>query len=710
MTLKTPAKVEIYYSSSWHDITTDVYVRDPITITRGRQSELGRVSPSTLTLSIKNTSYKYSPRNPTSVLYGLIGRNTPIRVSSTSPSGYRFWGEVESWPQRWTVDGNDVWAPITAYGIMRRLGGTGTQAPAQSPMVRAHLKGALNTGLIAYWPLESGDLREQSSSPSALDGGQAMVAGFAIAAPTRKYGTVGGVTPGPAGAASATDLSGGAQLVGYLPGTSATSLRYEVSFKMDPASTTVWPLTVHYSRGNPNDYINVLANATAIALGWTGPVSGGSSTPAATVWDGAWHHISLTLSSASAGANTAYSLRLDGDVLVTGTIVGFTWRAPAYVRLNATGEVDQMAHCGVWEAGTSNAGLAPFQGHVGETASARITRLCSEEGISCTITGTADTVMGPQQTVSVLDSLYQAADADGGVLFEARGSLGLVMRTNKSYYNQTAALTLNYTGKEVAPGLEPTEDTDHVQNDVTVTRINGGFTRVQQLTGTLNVNEPTTDPQGVGRYAAQSTLNLNEDSQTYQQAGWKRHLGTWDEPRYPVIPMNLTALHQQGKTTLMGNVLSLDVGDRIVVTNPPTWQGPDQIDQVAQGFVEVMESHLWTISANVTPARPYEVGVWGDSVLGRADSNNATLNSSATSSTTSLSVKTTGKRWIDSTNFASQFPFDIRVGGEVMTVTAISGTSSPQTFTVTRHVNGVTKSHTSGTAVRLAHPARMARR
>jgi hypothetical protein len=51
-----------------------------------------------------------------------------------------------------------------------------------------------------------------------------------------------------------------------------------------------------------------------------------------------------------------------------------------------------------------------------------------------------------------------------------------------------------------------------------------------------------------------------------------------------------------------------------------------------------------------------------------------------------------------------EFPFDISVGGEVMTVTSISSGTSPQTFTVTRSINGVVKTQTAGTDVRLAYP------
>lgn len=67
-------------------------------------------------------------------------------------------------------------------------------------------------------------------------------------------------------------------------------------------------------------------------------------------------------------------------------------------------------------------------------------------------------------------------------------------------------------------------------------------------------------------------------------------------------------------------------------------------------------------------------------------------------SETSFTVTTaSGYLW---TTAAAQFPFNIMVGGERMTVTAISGASNPQTFTVTRSVNGVVKSHAAGAEVR----------
>jgi len=49
--------------------------------------------------------------------------------------------------------------------------------------------------------------------------------------------------------------------------------------------------------------------------------------------------------------------------------------------------------------------------------------------------------------------------------------------------------------------------------------------------------------------------------------------------------------------------------------------------------------------------------------------------------------------------------FDLLMEGERVTVTNISGASSPQTFTVTRSVNGIVKAHAAGLAVSLFRPA-----
>jgi hypothetical protein len=50
-------------------------------------------------------------------------------------------------------------------------------------------------------------------------------------------------------------------------------------------------------------------------------------------------------------------------------------------------------------------------------------------------------------------------------------------------------------------------------------------------------------------------------------------------------------------------------------------------------------------------------------------------------------------------------PMLIRVGGEIMSVGSVTGTSSPQTFgSITRSVNGVVKAHLAAAVVKVAYP------
>ena len=160
---QVPVVVELYYSGAWHEITADLG-EDGVTITRRRGE------PSTCELTLRNFDGTYSARNPRSPLFGLIGRNTPLRVSVQMPGGVlrrRFYGEVAEWPVKWTRKGV-AYSPIVASGILRRLGQGA--APLQSPMRRAVL--SIGPGLVAYWPLE--DAAGSSSFASTFDGHRAV--------------------------------------------------------------------------------------------------------------------------------------------------------------------------------------------------------------------------------------------------------------------------------------------------------------------------------------------------------------------------------------------------------------------------------------------------------------------------------------------------------------------------------------------------------
>src|SRR5690606_20125395 len=79
-------RYELLLDGTWTDITGWVYDRDEVTITRGRSAEAQEADPAKMTLTLDNRDGRFSPRNPASPWYGILGRNTQIRASLPGPS------------------------------------------------------------------------------------------------------------------------------------------------------------------------------------------------------------------------------------------------------------------------------------------------------------------------------------------------------------------------------------------------------------------------------------------------------------------------------------------------------------------------------------------------------------------------------------------------------------------------------------------------
>ena len=126
---------ELFYSGAWQ--TAPAYVRDKTSITRGRGNETSEPTPQTLSGTLDNRSGAYNPRNASSPLYGLVGRNTPQRegldlavdsFGGTSASG-------------WTpTDGGLPWTGLGAAAAdFTESGGLGRHLQPLKNIVRVSL-------------------------------------------------------------------------------------------------------------------------------------------------------------------------------------------------------------------------------------------------------------------------------------------------------------------------------------------------------------------------------------------------------------------------------------------------------------------------------------------------------------------------------------------------------------------------------------------
>lgn len=617
----------------------------------------------------------------------------------------RFVGEVTSWPQMWDTSGTDIWVPLEVSDITRRLG---QGAPAlQSPLRVALVK---EPALRAYWTLEDGS--DATNGASALVGGSPLV-----------------VTPGPSGKPQfASDSSyiasmpiaqfNSARLSGPIKAYTSTGAIQVRALIHIPSGGTVDGSSIFrlYNAGTSGIWNLTYGTGGTLSLtarqinpdGSDTPIAGGVFGPVGFLIDGDLAYVSMELQNSGANVNWKMSTIIPGQgfaLASSGTLNSFQiGRATKLTMNNGLSMLDVgVGHVSVESAITDlfAVGGGPLSAYAGETAQTRMIRLCTAQGVSFQGGGfnAGSTLLGPQGTGAFLALMQEAATVDGGVLYTPKDWLALAYRPAGGLYAQPADVTLDYSLHQMDT-LQPTEDDQRLRNDITVSRVNGSSFRAVDTDSPLSVNAP---PDGVGTYDDSISLNVFSDAQLADQAGWRLRLGTVDEARYPTINLNMASPAIATNAALSALIPALDVGARLVVINPPAWLPPDPISQVIQGYTEVLAQYTRTLALNCTPSVSNDTaGIWGPSYqLSRYSSDGSTLNTSATPTAASISVATVdGPLWSHADG-----DFDIRIGGERMTVTNVTGTSSPQTFTVTRSVNGVVKTQTSGQVVELYAPA-----
>lgn len=703
-TADTPVgpRVEIYVDEAWIDISPDVRSSDKITTTGGRPDEASRIQQNTCRFTLNNRDGLYSPRNPLSPLYGKIGRNTAVRVSvdQEGTQRFRFHGEIVSWPVGWDLTGNDVWVKIEAAGILRRL--NQGNSPLHSTLYRGLVR-ETNNPVIAYWPMEDG--AESTFLASAISGGPNMtISGtptlssfdsFACSEPipVMSNGSVTGKLP-------PYTVTGTNQVRFLLSIPVGGETNGKVLCRLNATGTGhLWDL--YYSTAGGGTIGVIVYDADNVVI----QDSGASAFDGI---DGLLVRVSFELTQSGADVSVNMSVLyptylLNVTVLfnsVTVSKIGSITLTPG----KGSGST-AMGHLSMQTQTSSSFDLfGQTKAYKGESPSTRIARLCAEEGISFVSitngqTGNTAAIMGPQRAKTLVDLLQECVDSDLGVLYEPRDRLGLEYRTRLSLYNRSAVMTLSYTSSDLLEVHTPVDDDQLSRNDITVKRDQGSFARAVLESGPLSVLPP---PNGIGTYDDAPTISLNDDSLLLDQANWRLHVGTVDEPRYPTATVHLKRSSFTASYDLTASALLIKPGDRYLITDSPIWLPPGDISLILNSYTEWFDQFEHVITFNGAPESPYRVAKLDDETLGRCDTDGSVLTSAIDSSTGTIQVTTTsGPLW---TTDVAEFPFLVMVGGECLNVTAISGASSPQTFTVDRATNGITKAHPAGEDLRLLQP------
>lgn len=617
------------------------------------------------------------------------GRTWTMFGADLSNRWYRIVGTGDEWAPTWPWGDLSAQIPggltegearvdVAVAGILRRLGQGAS--PLGSALRRALV---VADGMRAYWPMEDEDGSTQIAS--GLPGRPAMsfIGDLDLASDSELPGSRALPTFGTSSSVS-----------GSIPG--PFSGVWQIDWYLHADTLPANPTTILALTGSPGSAVTSwLIQLSTGAITVNGYDAGATlvTAPTAVPTDmaGGWVHLQLLVE--QDGPNVDMSLTWQRVAYpaatlhsLSSTFAGNTG-SPTVASVPAAALLSGISMGHLSASALADASIADnaATGWLGDTAAERMARLFAEEGIRFRIIGEPSTTerMGPQQDATLLTLTDDAENVDGGILYEMPDAVGMLYRTRESMYNQPPNLVLDAHLEQLQNPFSPILDDQRLRNDVTVTRRDGLSFQA--------VDEDSVEDRGT--YPQTETLNLYSDSQVQDAAGWLLHQGTVPGMRYPSLVTNLGVAPKK-----IDDWLTVDQGAQVHVINLPPQHPAGTVKVIAEGYSEAVEPTEWVPTLNCSPASVWDVGVIDgegvdDQYLLRLETDGSALAEGIDSTVTTFDVYVyAGPAWVTD---PAEFPFDIRVGGERMTVSdidaptgapGISGAGDATLVSTTNHV------------------------
>lgn len=600
---------------------------------------------------------------------------------------YVLHGELASIVPSVTVPGTDKQAAVQIAGPLRAIQ-SGSAPPADSPYRRAVTALTGTAAPVAYWPCDDTGGPSVASGlpgglPAAVSGGTpefASDSAFACSKPLMSF--------------NGSDLRG---TVGGYTDHGALVVRFLVHLGQVPSSG-YWSLVRLYLTGGSCQLISLRVYPSGLGLAGvspsgatvfdTGGITFDISTPLLvsveiTPVSGGVQYMIQTM---PPGSPTSWYYGTTVSGAVRGKLFKLDFNSGRGLTDTSVGHVTvQSSLTSVWDMS------APLQAWAGETAGNRFLRVAAEEGYDAKITGSPDVTipMGNQPAGTIQAILQDIAQADGGLLYEPPGSYSIGYRTLASMYNQAPALTLDYAAGSLPGTAQAADDDTGLVNDWTVSQPDGSSARVH-----LDDPAVSTSTAANGTYQDTATANTWTAGALLDAAGRLLALSAADEARYRQVSADAGIPGTDARA-----IGAMRIGNLIQLLNPPPSLQSGPVRQIVTGQEKILgpgRKATW----DCQPASAYDTAVYG----GKVDTAGSTLTLAASATATTLTADSTGVIW---SPLAADWPFTIACGGEQMTVMHVTGSTSPQTLTVTRGVNGTPAlAHPAGADVRLARTPR----
>lgn len=314
-----------------------------------------------------------------------------------------------------------------------------------------------------------------------------------------------------------------------------------------------------------------------------------------------------------------------------------------------------------------------------------------------------DIATSPGTPALALTALENVVETEGGEHFIGADG-AIVFQSRADRYNKTPVVTFGehdlageYPYKSAATDYDPTM----LANDIQITAQYGNVLYREQDGPSSN---PATSQGTFGVVTFARTVNSVDPNELTSAAQF--YLAQRKEPatRLQALPFDVGA-----NPALWPVLLGLELGECVAWNRRPSNAPANSLT----GFVEQI---AWTIDDQLKATCTVQVSnTQGRNGLGQygtkryaPDPGSVKPSAAMNAVQTTVTLVTTGGT--PATNQAGAFPFDIIIDSEQITLTAPSGsTTSPQTFTILRGVNGTTAAtHAATASVSIAAPNRYA--
>lgn len=675
-------QIDIEFSAGvWTNVTQYVKSTEGVSIKLGRTSEFTQPQVATCSVVLDNRTGNFTPLNAGGAYYPNVKPNKRIRVSYGSGASVRFIGRIMSWTP---VVAGALYPQVRveAVDVLNVLAGKTITGTLLDNQVLADQ----GSGGDAFWSLNDSQGTTQYTSRA-----RSLFAGAYV---PPMYVTSGAVVTATSTATYDLDATSYASvaMTSMTPALSTNGNGSHTSGLVG-APTTVecwvyWPS--NDDGANAAVVVQGPSGTLAITSGFVGPCVTLNASPLCTtsMSRGAWHHIVVDTTT------SAQKVYIDG-VSQTVTPMAFTFGSGVDVYAAFRESPGSTSNLGISRIGVTQSAMSAatalthYQMGVGtftELSGARISRLRNYVSgytvAGITLDTGAETIgWQPLNGKSLLAAINDVVTSEGGGAAFYIAPTGFMRYIDRTYRTTTTPVLTIDASLDINPDTWlPLYDALALITESTVTGTSGDFT--------YSVNSPYGS-------ATDSVTTYSTDPLAPKRLAEYRVNSSAPAPRFQQLTVNIARV--SNSTTLYAALANIGIGSRIRIINIPKSltlaDGTttrifhvDTIDAYAEGWSEQISDDNYIVTFDLSPANNPARAVW-DTTRWQSDSGTspALLNSAITNAQTTIAVVAA---YAFSTT-AGDYPLNIKVNEEIMTVTAAPASSTPpQTLTVTRGQGG----------------------